>query len=115
MVSGPSRAHGRAAAQSVAFSTAACAARPALVSLRPWYSGPHTAQITAAIDRAEAAIQRAAQSDDSRAQPVAMPFVAEPTASGGCGCDTVAMIGPRACGSAAPQWIGKRDFPPGSG
>src|SRR5215472_13690789 len=32
-----------------------------------------------------------------------------------CGCDTVPMIGPRACGLAAPQWIGKRDFPPGSG
>src|SRR5581483_121975 len=33
VTSGPSLAHGRAAAQSVAFSTAACASRPALVSL----------------------------------------------------------------------------------
>ena len=33
VASGPSRAHGRAAARSVAFSTAACASRPALVSV----------------------------------------------------------------------------------
>ncbi|HTQ93911.1 MAG TPA: hypothetical protein VMK84_30885, partial [Streptosporangiaceae bacterium] len=32
MASGASRAHGRDAAQSVAFSTAACASRPALVN-----------------------------------------------------------------------------------
>jgi len=52
----------------------ATGARPALVSLRPWYSGPQAAQITAAIAQAEAAMQRAAQSDDSRTQPEAMPF-----------------------------------------
>jgi type IV secretory pathway TraG/TraD family ATPase VirD4 len=48
--------------------------RPALVSLRPWYSGPQAAQITAAIAQAEAAMQRAAQSEDSRTRPAAMPF-----------------------------------------
>ena len=52
----------------------ATGARPALVSLRPWYSGPQAAQITAAINRAEAAMQRAAQNDHSRARPAAMPF-----------------------------------------
>jgi type IV secretory pathway TraG/TraD family ATPase VirD4 len=52
----------------------ATGARPALVSLRPWYSGPQAAQITAAIAQAEAAMQRAAQSDDSRTRPAAMPF-----------------------------------------
>ena len=36
--------------------------RPALISLRPWYAGPHAAQIAAAIARAEDAMQRAAQS-----------------------------------------------------
>src|ERR1035441_10374310 len=48
--------------------------RPALVSLRPWYSGPQAAQITAAIAQAEAAMQRAAQSDHAEARPAAMPF-----------------------------------------
>ena len=52
----------------------ATGARPALVSLRPWYSGPQAAQITAAIAQAEAAMQRAAQSEDSRTRPAAMPF-----------------------------------------
>ena len=52
----------------------ATGARPALVSLRPWYSGPQAAQITAAIAQAEAAMQRAAQSDDSRTRPAATPF-----------------------------------------
>ena len=32
-----------------------------------------------------------------------------------CGCETVPMIGPRSCGLAAPQWIGKRTLPAGSG
>src|SRR5262249_3267236 len=32
-----------------------------------------------------------------------------------CGRDTVPMIGPRARASAAPQWIGKACFAPGSG
>jgi type IV secretory pathway TraG/TraD family ATPase VirD4 len=41
----------------------ATGARPALISLRPWYSGPQAPQITAAIGRAEAAMQRAAQDD----------------------------------------------------
>jgi type IV secretory pathway TraG/TraD family ATPase VirD4 len=34
--------------------------RPALIELRPWYLGPDAPRITAARDRAEAAIQRAA-------------------------------------------------------
>ena len=41
----------------------ATGARPALISLRPWYCGPQALQITAAIGRAEAAMQRAAQDD----------------------------------------------------
>ena len=52
----------------------ATGARPALISLRPWYSGPHAPQITAAIGRAEAAMQRAAQNDHAGARPAAMPF-----------------------------------------
>ena len=52
----------------------ATGARPALVSLRPWYSGPQAAQITAAIALAGAAMQRAAQSDHAEARPAAMPF-----------------------------------------
>jgi type IV secretory pathway TraG/TraD family ATPase VirD4 len=52
----------------------ATGARPALVSLRPWYSGPQAAQITAAIAQAEAAMMRAARSDDSRTRHAAMPF-----------------------------------------
>ena len=52
----------------------ATGARPALISLRPWYSGPQAPQITAAIGQAEAAMQRAAQSDDAAARPAAMPF-----------------------------------------
>jgi TraM recognition site of TraD and TraG/Type IV secretory system Conjugative DNA transfer len=35
--------------------------RPALISLRPWYTGSDAPRITAAIARAEAAMQRAAQ------------------------------------------------------
>ena len=49
----------------------ATGARPALVSLRPWYSGPQAPQITAAIGRAEAAMQRAAQDDHSHPRPAA--------------------------------------------
>ncbi len=52
----------------------ATGARPALISLRPWYSGPQAPQITAAIGRAEAAMQRAAQSDHAGARPAPMPF-----------------------------------------
>jgi TraM recognition site of TraD and TraG/Type IV secretory system Conjugative DNA transfer len=51
----------------------ATGARPALISLRPWYSGPQAPQITAAIGRAAAAMQRAAQFDHAGARP-AMPF-----------------------------------------
>jgi len=43
--------------------------RPALIDLRPWHAGPDAPQITAARDRAEAAIQRAAQ--DTPASPPA--------------------------------------------
>jgi type IV secretory pathway TraG/TraD family ATPase VirD4 len=49
----------------------ATGARPALISLRPWYSGPQAPQITAAIGRAEAAMQLAAQNDHSRTRPAA--------------------------------------------
>ena len=52
----------------------ATGARPSLVSLRPWYYGPQAAQNTAAIAQADAAMQRAAQSEDSRTRPAAMPF-----------------------------------------
>jgi len=52
----------------------ATGARPALISLRPWYTGPQASQITAAIGRAEAAMQRAAQRDYTHAWPAAMPF-----------------------------------------
>ena len=38
----------------------ATGARPALISLRPWYTGPDAPRVTAAIARAEAAMQRAA-------------------------------------------------------
>jgi hypothetical protein len=37
--------------------------RPALISLRPWYTGPHAPRITTAIARAEAAMRHAAQID----------------------------------------------------
>jgi type IV secretory pathway TraG/TraD family ATPase VirD4 len=39
----------------------ATGARPALISMRPWYTGLHAPRITAAIARAEAAMRRAAQ------------------------------------------------------
>ena len=39
----------------------ATGARPVLINLRPWYTGPHAPQITAAIAQAEAAMRRAAQ------------------------------------------------------
>jgi type IV secretory pathway TraG/TraD family ATPase VirD4 len=51
----------------------ATGARAALISLRPWYSGPQAPQIAAAIGRAEAAMQRAAQNDHAGARPAAMP------------------------------------------
>jgi type IV secretory pathway TraG/TraD family ATPase VirD4 len=47
----------------------ATGARPALITLRPWYSGPHAPRIAAAIDRAEAAMQRAAHRDEHPAWP----------------------------------------------
>jgi hypothetical protein len=39
-------------------------ARAALISLRPWYTGPHAPQITAAIAQAQDAMRRAAQASD---------------------------------------------------
>jgi type IV secretory pathway TraG/TraD family ATPase VirD4 len=42
----------------------ATGARPALISLRPWYAGPQAPQIAAAIARAEAEMQRAALASD---------------------------------------------------
>ena len=39
--------------------------RPALITLRPWYTGPDAPRITTAIAQAERAIQRAAQADAS--------------------------------------------------
>ena len=62
------------AAVGMAAGQAIATGRPALVSLRPWYSGPQAAQITAAIAQAEAAMQRAAQSEESRTRPAATPF-----------------------------------------
>jgi type IV secretory pathway TraG/TraD family ATPase VirD4 len=38
--------------------------RPALISLRPWYTEPHAPRITAAIAQAEHAMQRAALASD---------------------------------------------------
>jgi type IV secretory pathway TraG/TraD family ATPase VirD4 len=52
----------------------ATGARPALIGLRPWYAGPRAPQITAAISRAEAGMQRAAQDGHAGARPAAMPF-----------------------------------------
>jgi len=52
----------------------ATGARPALISLRPWYSGPQAPQISAALGEAEAAMQRAAQRDHPAARPAAVPF-----------------------------------------
>jgi type IV secretory pathway TraG/TraD family ATPase VirD4 len=44
--------------------------RPALISLRPWYTAPHAHRITTAIHQAERAMQHAAQaSDDPRVRP----------------------------------------------
>jgi type IV secretory pathway TraG/TraD family ATPase VirD4 len=43
--------------------------RPALISLRPWYTGRHADRIAAAIVRAEAAMQHAAQAGDGLSRP----------------------------------------------
>jgi type IV secretory pathway TraG/TraD family ATPase VirD4 len=59
----------------------ATGARPALISLRPWYSGPQAPQISAAIGRAEAAMQRAAQRDHPGARSAAVPFQHRDTSS----------------------------------
>ena len=48
----------------------ATGARAALITLRPWYAGPDAPRIAAAIARAEAAMQRAAQRDDQPAWPM---------------------------------------------
>jgi len=45
----------------------ATGARPALITLRPWHAGPEAHRIAAAIARAEAAMQRAAQRDEQPA------------------------------------------------
>jgi type IV secretory pathway TraG/TraD family ATPase VirD4 len=45
----------------------ATGARAALITLRPWYAGPDAPRIAAAIARAEAAMQRAAQRDEQPA------------------------------------------------
>jgi len=45
--------------------------RPALISLRPWYTGPNAAWITAAISRAGAAMRQAAQDSDDLPGPAA--------------------------------------------
>jgi type IV secretory pathway TraG/TraD family ATPase VirD4 len=49
--------------------------RPALISLKPWYTGPDAPRITAAIARAEAAMRRAAQLS---ASPQARPALERP-------------------------------------
>jgi len=48
----------------------ATGARAALITLRPWYAGPDAPRIAAAIARAEAAMQRAAQRDEQPAWPM---------------------------------------------
>jgi type IV secretory pathway TraG/TraD family ATPase VirD4 len=48
----------------------ATGARPALIALRPWYAGPDAARIAAAMVRAEAAMQLAAQRDEQPAWPM---------------------------------------------
>jgi hypothetical protein len=52
--------------------------RPALISLRPWYTGPHAPRITAAITRAEAAIRRAAQISAGPPSPSARAALERP-------------------------------------
>ena len=47
----------------------ATGARAALISLRPWYTGPDAPRISADIARAEAAMQRAAQATTARERP----------------------------------------------
>jgi type IV secretory pathway TraG/TraD family ATPase VirD4 len=49
----------------------ATGARPALISLRPWYAGPDASRIAAAIAQAEAAMRLAAQTGDSPPGPPA--------------------------------------------
>src|SRR5260370_39171283 len=44
----------------------ATGARPALISLRPWYHGPDARRISGTIERAEDAMRRAAQRRDAR-------------------------------------------------
>jgi type IV secretory pathway TraG/TraD family ATPase VirD4 len=49
----------------------ATGARPALISLRPWYTGPQAPQITTAIAQAQDAMQRAAQASGGPGGPLA--------------------------------------------
>jgi hypothetical protein len=56
----------------------ATGARPALISLRPWYTGPHAGRITAAIARAEAAMRGAAQLSAGAPGPPARAAVERP-------------------------------------
>jgi type IV secretory pathway TraG/TraD family ATPase VirD4 len=51
----------------------ATGARPALISLRPWYAGPEASRIAAAIARAEAAMRSAAQAGDHPSGPPDRP------------------------------------------
>ncbi len=50
----------------------ATGARPALISLRPWYTGPGAPRIAAAIAAAERGMQHAAQASDSPQAPAAL-------------------------------------------
>ena len=56
----------------------ATGARPALISLRPWYAGPHADRITAAIARAEAAMRAAAQLSAGAPGPLARAALERP-------------------------------------
>ena len=47
----------------------ATGARPVLISLKPWYTGPNAHRITAAVTQAEHAMQRAAQASDGPRAP----------------------------------------------
>ncbi len=56
----------------------ATGARPALISLRPWNTGPHAGRITAAIARAEAAMRGAAQLSAGAPGPPARAALGRP-------------------------------------
>ena len=52
--------------------------RPALISLRPWYTGPHAPRIAAAIAGAEAGMRRAAQNSAGPPGPPARAALERP-------------------------------------